>query len=81
MSVVLDGPVKVCRFADGRVVVEQAPARTRITLGSLAGADPAVFRADGNTVTVGGQVVYRVVGWDPISSALLAELHEDRRRP
>lgn len=79
MSVVLDGPVAFRRHDDGRVEVLQAPARARITLGLLVGADAHLVRADGNTVTFAGQVTYRVTGWDPLGSALLAELYEDRR--
>lgn len=79
MSTVVDGEVVCRRHDDGRVEIVQAPPCARITLGLLAAADPAVVQASGNAVTFAGQVVYRVVGWDPVGSALLAELYEDRR--
>lgn len=79
MPQVLEGTVECRRHDDGRVEVLTAPPRTRITLEFLTAADPAVVRVSGNTVTVAGQVVYRITGWDRLSSALLADLAEDRR--
>jgi hypothetical protein len=78
-STVVEGAPVVQRHADGRVEIVQAPPRARFTLGFLAGADPHLVRADGNTITLAGQVEYRVVGWDFVGSALLAELSYDRR--
>lgn len=80
MSELLEGDVVCDGHDDGRVEVKQAPPRTRISLEMLLAADPAVFKVTGNLVTLAGQVVYRVVGWDDHSKALLAELVEDRRR-
>lgn len=74
---VLEGAVEVHRHEDGRVEILQAPPKTRITLEFIAAADPVVVRVTGNLITLAGQVVYRVVGWD--QHALLAELAEDRR--
>lgn len=79
MTAVLEGEVICRRHDDGRVEIVQAPPTARIALAVLVGADPVVVKADGNTVTFGGQVVYRIVGWDGHGSALLAELAEDRR--
>ena len=79
--VVLEGLVETVRHEDGRVEVLQAPHVTRISLESLATGDPALTgHVRGNLITFGGQVVYRVTGWDNLSKALLAELVEDRRR-
>jgi hypothetical protein len=79
MAVVLEGAVEVCRHDLHPAVVVPAPPRTRISLEFLHTADPVVVRVSGNTVSLAGQVVYRVVGWDALGSALLAELVEDRR--
>ncbi len=79
MSTVIEGEVLCRRHDDGRVEIVQAPRKARITLSLLTAADPVVVKADGNTVSFAGQVVYRVTGWDPVGSALLADLVEDRR--
>lgn len=79
MSEVLEGDAVFERHEDGRVEVTRAPARTRISLELLACADPVVFKVSGNLITLGGQVVYRVVGWDNFTKALLVDLVEDRR--
>lgn len=79
MSTVLEGTVEMRRHDDGRVEILSAPPRTRISLEFLHTADRVVVRVSGNTVGLAGQVVYRVVGWDPLGSALLADLVEDRR--
>lgn len=76
---ILEGEVRCQRHEDGRVEIVQAPPVARITLGFLASADPVVVRVSGNTVTLAGQVVYRVTGWDNYGSCLLAERVEDRR--
>lgn len=79
MSTVLEGQLVVRREATGAVVIEQAPARALISLELLAAADPAVFKVSGRRITLGGQVVYRVAGWDEIQSCLIADLDEDLR--
>jgi len=73
MSQVLEGEVVLHREADGRVVVTQAPPVTRMSLAFLASADPVTVKVSGNRVSLGGQVAYRVVGWDAHGSALLLE--------
>lgn len=74
MSTVLEGDVVVRRVSNGAVVVDQAPPRTRFSLELLAASDPAVFQVHGRLVTIGGQVTYRVVGWDELQHALVAEI-------
>lgn len=76
---VLEGVVDVRRHADGRVEIVSAPPTARINLSFLRHSDPALVTADANTIVVAGQVTYRVVGWDPRSSCLLAELVKDLR--
>ena len=75
----LEGEVSFRRHADGRVEITQAPPRARMSLGLLASADPVVLRASGNLITLGGQVDYRVIGWDPTWHCLLLDRVEDRR--
>lgn len=78
-SQILEGEVKIRREDDGRVVIEQAPPKARMSLGLLASADPVTVRVGGNRISLGGQVSYRVVGWDPGQSALLLERDDDGR--
>ncbi|HEV8653126.1 MAG TPA: hypothetical protein VG276_27970 [Actinomycetes bacterium] len=73
MSELLEGEVIVRREADGRVVVEQAPPIARMSLALLASADQVTIRVSGDRLVLGGQVVYRVTGWDQQSHALLLE--------
>lgn len=76
---VLEGELTSVRHDDGRVEITSAPPIVRISLELVAASDPVVFRVHGNTITVAGQVVYRVTGWDQHGKCLLAELVEDRR--
>jgi hypothetical protein len=76
---VIEGDVECRRHEDGRVEILSAPPTTRISLELLTAADPAVFKVTGRTIAIAGQVVYRVTGWDNLSSCLLAELVEDKR--
>jgi hypothetical protein len=73
MSEVLEGEVVVRREANGRVHVEQAPPVARMSLELLASADPVTFQVRGDRIGLGGQVVYRVTGWDAHSHALVLE--------
>jgi hypothetical protein len=75
----LEGDVDVVRHEDGRVEIIDAPPVTRISLEFLCAADPVTVKVTGRRITLGGQVVYEVTGWDNFSSALLARLVEDRR--
>lgn len=75
----LEGDFFCKRHDDGRIEVVEAPPVTRISLEFVHNADPHVVRVQGRLITIGGQVVYRVVGWDTHGQALLAELDEDRR--
>ncbi len=75
----LEGPLQWRRHDDGRVEVLLAPAVARVSLDLLACADRAVLQVSGNRITVAGQVVYRVTGWDRHGGCLKAELVEDRR--
>lgn len=75
----LEGEFVCRRHEDGRVEVVEAPPTTRISLEFVHAADPAVVKVSGRLVTIGGQVTYRVTGWDSHGQALLAGLAEDRR--
>lgn len=77
--VVHEGSVECVRHADGRVEISQAPPITRIALEFLAGSDPVTVKVQGSRITFGGQVAYRVTGWDGHGQCLLAQLVEDRR--
>jgi hypothetical protein len=79
VSTLVEGEVRTVRHADGRVEITQAPPRARMALSLLASADPVVVRATGDTITLAGQVVYRVSGWDTLGRCLLLDLVEDRR--
>ena len=79
MAVVLEGAPVVMTHDDGRVEIVQAPPIARIALELLCAADPVVLRVTGRLITLAGQVVYRVIGWDDHGQALIAELAEDRR--
>lgn len=79
---VVEGELRFRRHADGRVEILNStlPQRVRVALELLVGADAAVVRVEGGQRLVfAGQVVYRAVGWDGQSHALLAELVEDLR--
>lgn len=71
--VVLEGEVVCRRHADGRVEILQAPPVARMSLELLAGGDPAVVKVRGREITLAGQVVYRVTGWDDTGCCLLLE--------
>lgn len=73
MGEVIEGELIVERVRPA-VVVKQAPQTARITLELVQQADPLELRVEGNRLIIGGgQVVYRVTGWDPVGSCLLAE--------
>lgn len=79
---VVEGELEVRRHKDGRVEIlnPTLPQRIRVSLELLVGADPAVVRVEGGQrLVVAGEVVFRAVGWDDVSHALLADLLEDRR--
>lgn len=61
--------------------VLEAPKEALITLEVLQGARPDELHISGDLITIGDQVVYRVVGWQPEPAALLCWLTEDRRTP
>lgn len=63
----------------GRTEITKAPHKAKITLESLATGCGHEVTAQGDLITLAEQVVYRVVGWDPLG-ALAVELYEDRRR-
>lgn len=62
----------------GQVEISKAPRRARISLESLAAGCPHEICVREDLITLAEQVVYRVVGLDPLGS-LVVELHEDRR--
>jgi hypothetical protein len=73
MAEVLEGEVRVHREADGRVVIDQAPPVARMSLKLLVRADPVTVQVNGDRITLGGQVAYRVIGWDQHSHALVMQ--------
>ncbi len=79
MVATLEGDLTFRRHGDGRVEILQAPPRTRFSLELIATADSAVFRVSGRRILIADQVAYEVTGWDALSSALVADLVEDRR--
>lgn len=75
----LEGTLAVVRHDNGLVEIVEAPPVTRVSLEFLLAADPVTVKVSGRKLIFGGQVVYEVTGWDNFSSALVAELVEDRR--
>lgn len=73
MAEVLEGEIRAHREDDGRVVIDQAPPVARASLEFIRESDHATVRVQGNTLTLAGQVRYRVTGWDPHGSCLLLE--------
>jgi len=61
------------------IEVVKAPREALITLDVLRAADPRCLHVAGDLITIAGQVVYRVVGWQPTPPALLCWLAEDNR--
>lgn len=78
-AVTLEGEVREVRHDNGMVEILEAPPVTRISLEYIHCADPAVVKVSGRKITLAGQVVYEVTGWDQFTSALVAKLVEDRR--
>lgn len=70
---VIQGDLDIVRHEDGRVEIRRAPQTTYISLEFLLAADPAVVRVQGRQVFLGGQVEYRITGWDDVQGVLLAE--------
>ncbi|HCT81761.1 MAG TPA: hypothetical protein DGG94_17825 [Micromonosporaceae bacterium] len=75
----LEGTVKVLRHDNGLVEILDAPPLIRIALELIQLRDPVTMKVSGKHITVAGQVVYEVTGWEPFSSTLVAKLVEDRR--
>lgn len=63
----------------GRIEITKAPRKAKISLEVLAAGCGHEVAVHGDLITLAEQVVYRVVGWDPLGS-LAVELYEDRRR-
>jgi hypothetical protein len=74
------GDVVVRRHHDGSVEVLEAPQESLVSLGFLHQRDDGVTSVDGDRLTLAGQVVYQVTGWEPASAALRVRLVEDLRR-
>jgi hypothetical protein len=80
VSEVLEGEIQVRRHEDGRITVERAPQRARMSLAVLHDSGMGIDHVGGNTVRLVGGTTYRVVGWDAHQSALLLE-REDGAAP
>ncbi|UJW32395.1 hypothetical protein L3Q67_00995 [Saccharothrix sp. AJ9571] len=65
------GEVVMTRGADGRVEITQAPDTALMSLQMLANLDPATSVVTGRTITLAGQVTYRVTGWDTVQACLV----------
>lgn len=74
-----EGPLRLIRHGNGAVEILDAPTVVRISLELIQKADPVTLRVCGKHITVGGQVVYEVTGWEQFTDALVAKLVEDRR--
>lgn len=63
-----------------KLVVDYADPKVRITLAALVRSDPTYVDVYGSELTIGtepeGQARYRVVGYDPETHCLLADLIE-----
>lgn len=73
MAEIVEGAVELRQHADGRIEILRAPPVTRISLELLQQSNPAVFAIRGREITMAGQVTYRVTGWDPGQSCLVAD--------
>jgi hypothetical protein len=73
MAEILEGELQVTRHENGRVEIVQAPQRTAISLEFLVSTERHLVRVSGSLLRFAGQVEYRVVGWDPVQHALIAE--------
>jgi hypothetical protein len=76
---VLEGEVQFQWHDDGRIEVLTAPLVSRLPLELMASTDPLLVKVSGNRITLAGQVVYRVIGWDAYGQCLIAQLAEDNR--
>lgn len=73
MSEVLEGQI-VVEYVAATVTIRQAPPVSFISLELVQNADPLQLRVQGNRIVLGGgQVEYRIVGWDAVQSCLIAE--------
>jgi hypothetical protein len=74
------GDIQLTRHLGRGIVVDTAPPRTLMALTVLAnGGWWGARMQDADHVNIAEQVLYRVVGYDPESAALVLELVEDWR--
>jgi hypothetical protein len=73
------GDIRISRVQGRGLVVDQAPARSRMALHVLADSGWGVRFYGLDLVNVAEQVLYQVTGWDPESGNLLVDLVEDWR--
>jgi hypothetical protein len=73
------GDIQLSRVQGRGLVVDQAPARSRMALHVLADSGWGSRLQGLDLVNIGDQVLYRVTGYDPESASLLLELVEDWR--
>ncbi len=67
------GNVEMRRHDDGRVEIFSAPPTASMSLELLAQSDPHLVRVRGREISLAGQCVYRVTGWDDLQACLLLE--------
>ena len=73
------GDVQISRHLGRGLVVDTAPARTRMALAVLADAGWGATIQGSDQINIADQVLYQVVGYDPETAALVLELVEDWR--
>lgn len=73
------GDVQLTRLLGYGLRVDIAPPRTRMALTVLADHGWGAQMQGADCINIADQVLYRVVGYDPESAALLLELVEDWR--
>lgn len=73
------GDIQLTRQYGRGIIVDTAPARARLALNILADHGWGAAMRGPDQINIAYQVLYQVVGYDPISAALVLELVEDWR--
>lgn len=75
------GDIRLTRQFGRGIVVDVAPARARLALNVLTDHGWGAAMRGPSQINIAYQVLYQVVGYDPISASLVLELIEDWRAP
>jgi hypothetical protein len=73
------GEIQLSRVLGRGLVVDHAPARSRMALHVLADRGWGACLQGVDLVNIAEQALYRITGWDPESASLLLDLVEDWR--